>query len=98
MAKVTKPLFDNFREAFGTTIVFQGSHLNNIIARKKVVHPKEPNSAHYKSKASHWAKAVSKYTKENPGNVPLVDHVTRYALPPSEPENLRFIAALKGSA
>ena len=91
MAKVTKPLFDNFREAFGTTIVYQGCHLNNIIVRKKVVHPTDPTSAHYKTRASRWAKAVHKFFKDNPGNVSLINHVSRYALSPSSPANLRVI-------
>ena len=88
MAKVTSPLFDNWREAFGNSIVFQGSHLNNIIVRKKVVHPTDPTSAHYITRAHKWAFAVHQYLVDNALDESLVDSVARYALSPETPTNL----------
>lgn len=88
MAKVTSPLFGNWREAFGNSIVFQGSHLNNIIVRKKVVHALDPTSAHYAPRAHKWAFAVHHYLTDNALNESLIDSVARYALSPEAPTDL----------
>ena len=88
MAKIINPLFADFYEAFGTTIVFQRRFGTDVIARKKVRHAEDPTSAHVKSRASRWAKAVHCYQNDNPENETLIECVSRYALSPNAPKNL----------
>ena len=89
MAKVTNPLFTDFREAFADVIVFQRNGSSSTIARQKVVHPTNPNSAHYPARIDGWAKALTEFNKDQAPDEQLIDYVSRFALSPNSPFNLR---------
>ena len=91
VAKVVNPLFADFYEAVGSTIVFQRRYGTDVIARKKVRHAEDPTSAHTKARAHKWGQGVRAYVSEdNPGDT-LLQCISRYALSPDAPKNVDIV-------
>ena len=89
MAKVTNPLFGNFIEAVSNIFVFQNNGSATPIARIKRRKATNPRSAHVDQRAPKWATAVAQHQKDAAPNEQLTDYVSRFALSPDRPTELR---------
>lgn len=90
MAKVTDPLFSDFREALGDCLVFQRNTFGDVIARLKVVPAADPRSPHSPGRIAKWAEAIEQHQNDEAPNADLESYVERYAIPPNHPTNLIF--------